>query len=148
MTTILRSIYTRYMCLYEKYFSDIDALDDDEIARFRKYHEETMSLVKYYYMDIPLDTCMAISEFDNEYSAKLPGSNWHNCLLGAYEDFRENSENRYKGEAYLKAEFTKQALADFYEVMNMIFREDFGTGSQTANNLLNGFSGLLFGGEQ
>ena len=24
--TILRSVYTRYMCLYEKYFADIDGL--------------------------------------------------------------------------------------------------------------------------
>ena len=34
LATILRGIYTRYMCLYEKYFADIDALNDDTIAIF------------------------------------------------------------------------------------------------------------------
>ena len=49
--TILRSIYTRYMLLYEKYFADIFALDDDKIAELKKYHEETRSLIKYTYME-------------------------------------------------------------------------------------------------
>ena len=53
MATLLRSIYTRYMRLFEGYFADIDALNDTKIAQFRKYHEETCSLVRYYYMDIP-----------------------------------------------------------------------------------------------
>lgn len=30
--TILRGIYNRYMRLYEDYFADIDALNDDKIA--------------------------------------------------------------------------------------------------------------------
>ena len=37
LDTILRSIYTRYMHLFEKYFADIDALNDDRIAELRKY---------------------------------------------------------------------------------------------------------------
>ena len=36
------------MYLYEKYLEDIDALSDDRIAELRAYHEETISLVKYY----------------------------------------------------------------------------------------------------
>ena len=32
LTTILRSIYTRYLRMYEKYFSDIDALNDNTIS--------------------------------------------------------------------------------------------------------------------
>ena len=32
LATILRSIYTRYMRLYEKYFADIDALNDEKVA--------------------------------------------------------------------------------------------------------------------
>ena len=39
--TILRGIYTRYMLLYERYFADIDTLDDDKIAELKKYHEDT-----------------------------------------------------------------------------------------------------------
>lgn len=74
LETILRGIYTRYMRLFEKYFADIDALNDDEIAELRKYHEETGSLVKYYYMDIPLDICIGLKEFENKYSVKLLGS--------------------------------------------------------------------------
>ena len=41
LTTILRGIYTRYMLLYEKYFADIDALNDDEVTALKNYHEET-----------------------------------------------------------------------------------------------------------
>ena len=55
LATILRSVYTRYMHLYEKYFADTDALDDAAIAGLKDYHEETKSLVKYYYMDITWD---------------------------------------------------------------------------------------------
>ena len=60
-TAILRSIYTRYMLLYERYFTDIDALNDDKIAQFKNYHEETISLFKYYYLDIPQDTCLGLT---------------------------------------------------------------------------------------
>ena len=48
LTTILRAIYTRYMNLYERYFADLEALNDDKIQEFKKYHEETRSLIKYY----------------------------------------------------------------------------------------------------
>ena len=47
LATLLRSIYLRYMRLFEGYFADIDALNDTKIAQFRKYHEETCSLVRY-----------------------------------------------------------------------------------------------------
>ena len=52
LPTILRSIYNRYMHLFERYFEDIDVLNDDTIAELKKYHEETRGLVKYYYMDM------------------------------------------------------------------------------------------------
>ena len=51
--TILRGIYTRYVNLYERYFADFDKLNEEKIEAFKKYHEETRSLIKYYYMDIP-----------------------------------------------------------------------------------------------
>ena len=35
LPTILRGIYSRYMNLYEQYFADIDALNDDQIAEFQ-----------------------------------------------------------------------------------------------------------------
>ena len=148
LETILRSLYTRNMRLNEKYFADIDALNDDEIAELRKYHEETMSLVKYYYMDIPLDICAGIKEFENTYSANLLGPEWHEYLFDSYENFRENSRSKNKGEEYLKAEFAKQALAAFYEAMDYVFREGFGTGSQTAKSVVSGITGLLFGKEK
>ncbi len=145
LETILRSIYTRYMRLYEKYFVDIDALNDDEIAELRNYHEETRSLVKYYYMDIPLDVCVGIKEFENKYSANLLGSEWHEYLFDSYEEFKKQSDSWNKSEEYLKAEFAKQALAAFYEAMDYVFRDGFGTGSQTAKNVVSGITGLLFG---
>lgn len=143
--TILRSIYTRYMRLYEKYFADIEALNDDEIAGLKNYHEETRSLIKYFYMDIPQDICTGIKEFENKYSANLLGSEWHEYLFGSYEEFREQSRIKDKSEEYIKAEFTKQALSDFYDAMDYIFREGFGTDSQTAKSFVSGITGLLFG---
>ena len=52
LPTILRGIYVRYMRLFERYFADIDALDDDKVAELRKYHEETKGLIRHYYMRI------------------------------------------------------------------------------------------------
>ena len=147
LETILRSIYTRYMRLYEKYFADIDALNDDEIAALRQYHEETTSLVRYYYMDIPLDICMGLKEFENKYSANLLGAEWHEYLFGSYKDFKENSRSRNKTDEYLKAAFKKQTLSAFYEAMDYVFRDGFGTGSQTAKKVVSGITGLLFGKE-
>ena len=144
LETILRSIYTRYMRLYEKYFADIDALNNDKIAELRQYHEETKSLVRYYYMDIPLDICMGLREFENKYTVNLLGSEWHDYLFDIYEDFKENSRGKKE---YLKAEFSKQSLAAFYEAMDYVFREGFGTGSQTAKKVVSGITGLLFGKE-
>lgn len=142
--TILRSIYARYMRLYEKYFADIDALNDDEIARLNKYHEETASLVKYYYMDIPMDVCTGIREFESKFSANLLGPKWHDYLFGSYEEFKERSCGN-ESEASLKAEFTKQALESFYEAMEYVFRDGFGTGSNTAKSAVDGITELLFG---
>jgi len=148
LDTILRSLYTRYMCLYEKYFADIDALDNDKIAELRKYHEETKSLVRYYYMDIPMDICTGIKEFEAQYSDKLLGADWHINLFDSYEYFKENSEDKHKNEKCLKADFSKYALSAFYDAMSDVFREGFGTGSQTAKNVVSGLTGLLFGKQE
>ncbi len=143
LATILRGIYTRYVRLYEKYFADIDALNNDKIAEMRKYHEETGRLVRYYYMDIPQDICEGIKEFEKKYSANLLGPEWHEYLFRSYQDFRKKSEAKDK-----KAEFTKQTLASFYDAMDVIFREGFGTGSQTVKDVVSGITGLLFGKEK
>ena len=148
LDTILRSIYTRYMRLYEKYFADIDALNDDKITELRKYHEETKSLVRYYFMDIPVDICTELKDFENQYSDNLLGPEWHEHLFTAYEEFRENGGNRNKSEKSLKADFSKQALNAFYDAMNYVFREGFGTGSQTAKEVVSGITGLLFGKQE
>lgn len=145
LSTILRSIYTRYMRLYEKYFADIDALTDEEIAELRNYHEETGSLVKYYYLDIPQDICLAIREFEDKYSANLLGPEWHKYLSDSYQDFKKKGKNKDKSGEELKAEFTKEALKTFYDCMGYVFRDGFGTGSQTAKNVISGITGLLFG---
>lgn len=145
LTTILRGIYTRYMYMYERYFADIDALNDDVIAELKKYNEETRSLVKYYYMDIPKDTCKAINAFDQEYNAVLLGADWHRRLFECYDEFYEENISTYKNEKRLKAEFSKQVLVFFYETMDSIFREGFGTGSKTVEKVVGGLASLLFG---
>ena len=143
--TILRSIYVRYMHLYEKTLTDIDVLDDHEIAELRKYHEETRSLVKYYYMDIPQDVCTKLHEFDQTFSDNLLGEKWHEFLSGSYKDFAQKNNSANKSEKHLKAEFVKQARTDFYHAMEYIFRDGFGTNSQTVTDVVNGITGLVFG---
>ena len=103
LATILRGVYTRYMRLYEKYFADIEALNDGEIADLKRYHEETGSLMKYYYMDIPKDVCTELKDFDEKYTAKLLGADWHNCLFDSYEAFRVENEDAYPSEKQMKA---------------------------------------------
>ena len=147
LETILRSIYTRYMHLFENYFADLDALNNDKIAELKQYHEETKSLVRYYYLDIPLDICMDIRQFEDKYCAKLLGSDWHDYIAKNYEDFKENSRSTNKSEDYLKAEFTSQALATFYEAMDYVFREGFGTESHAAKTVVGGIRDLFFGKE-
>ena len=143
LATILRAVYARYMNLYEKYFADIDALNDDVIAELNEYHEETKSLVKYYYMDIPEDVCNEMLEFDEKYGSKLLGPDWHTFLFDEYKHFR--GRNWDKSEEWAKAEFKKQVLLGFYETMGSVFRDGFGTGSKHASNFIEGLSGLLFG---
>lgn len=143
--TILRAVYTRYMYLYERYFADIDALNNDRIAELKRYHEETRSLVKYYYMDIPQDICRALHEFEEKYSDLLLGPSWHHYLFKCYADFRDENRNNNISEKDIKAEFTKHAMKVFYESMDYVFRDGFGTGSKTVENAINGISDLLFG---
>ena len=147
--TILRCVYTRYMRLFEKYFADIDALNDDRIAELKQYFEETKSLGKYYYMDIPQEICEGLSMFDDAYIAELLGSNWHKYIFDSYKNFRdENDEDGKKSEERCKAEFTEQVLTAFYETMDSIFREGFGTDSKTGEKVFSGLSDLLFGGKE
>ena len=143
--TILRAVYSRYMSLYEKYFADIDALNNDRIAELKKYHEETLSLVKYYYMDIPQDTCKGLNEFEEKYSDLLLGPGWHQYLFKAYDDFRNENRNSNKSDKEIKAEFSKSAMKEFYECMDYVFREGFGTGSKAVENVVTGIKDLLFG---
>lgn len=143
--TIMRAIYTRYMRLYEKYFADIDALNDNEIARMKNYHEETISLLKYYYMDIPMDVCTELKEFDDKYGNKLLGPGWRKYLDECDEDFRRESRGKYKSEEERKTAFAEEMLEYFYDAMDYIFRTGFGTGSKTAENMVSGIANLFFG---
>ena len=148
LATILRSIYTRYMRLFEEYLDDLDGLNHEKIAEMRKYHEETQSLIKYYYMDIPQDICTKLEEFEDKCTENLLGPSWHQHVADGYLDFCERYENRNKGEKALKAEFKKQALRAFYDTMGYIFRDGFGTDSQTARNVLSGITDLFLGKDQ
>ena len=142
---ILRSIYTRYMYLYENYFADFEALNEEKIAEFRKYHEETKSLINYYYMDIPQDICTSIKTFEENGSCHLLGPVWKKNLYDMYEEFKEKNTEWDDCEAHYKAEFKKEALKEFYEAMEYVFRDGFGTSSKSTEEVLDGLSGLLFG---
>jgi len=145
---ILRSIYARYMNLYEDYVAHFDTLNDDKIAGFKKQHEETKSLIKYYYMDIPEDVCDELGEFEEKSSDILLGRDWKMHLYDAYDEFKEKNDAWGKSEDYYKAEFKKYALKEFYKAMGEIFRDGFGTNSETVRNASEGILGLLFGGKK
>ena len=147
LSTILRGVYLRYMRLYEQYFADIDALNNEKIEELKKYHEETGSLIKYYYMDIPHDICDGIKEFEEKFTGILLGSEWRKHLADGFKEFTLMSKDRGKGEAYLKKAFTKEIMENFYEAIGYVLREGFDTGSKTAQNVISGLSGLLFGKE-
>ena len=63
-----------------------------------------------------------------------------------YEEFKENSDEWDMPEDYYKAAFKKYALKEFYSVMENIFRDGFGTASQTAKDIFSGIKSLIFGG--
>lgn len=142
LTMILRSIYTRYMRLYEEYLSDIGALNDDKIEAFRKYNEETESLIKHYYMDIPHDVCVDLNDFEEEYGANLLGPKWHDYVSEAYKEFSEDNDD--KNESEIKEAFKEHVLKNFYESMDYVFRESFGTESKNAEGVQSMIKGLLF----
>ncbi|SEA05253.1 hypothetical protein SAMN05216349_10453 [Oribacterium sp. KHPX15] len=142
LATILRGIYTRYMHLYEEYFSDIDSLNDDKIAELKKYNEETISLAKHYYLDIPLDVCEDLLDFEKEYGVNLLGPDWHKYLYDAYKEFTEYHDGKNKDEN-MKA-FRAHALENFYESMDSIFRESFGTDSKNAEGAMSVIKSLFF----
>jgi len=143
LPTILRSIYNRYMHLYENYFTDIDALDDKKIAELKEYHKETKELIKYFYLDIPMDTNLDLDKFDKDYTDKLLGSGWHDYLFENYDDFRDLYVNKDKTDKELRAYFADKALEYFYDDMDSIFRDDFGTGSKTAETIFEGLKSLF-----
>ncbi len=143
LITILRGIYIRYMRLFERYFDDIDTLNDEKIAELNKFHEETKSLIKYYYMDIPLDICTVLFEFDKQYSEKLLGSNWRRYLFDSLKKYE--SDRGDKSKEGLKADFENNILTAFYEAMDYIFRDGFGTYSESTKKVEDGLVNLLFG---
>ena len=143
--TILRAIYTRYMRLCEEYFTDIDALNNDKIAEWRKYDEETKSLIRYYHMDIPKDVCDELEKYSTEFSDKLLGPDWHTFVFDSYEAFKEENWDMDKSEEKIKEAFSKQVLKEFYELMDKIFREGFGTESKTDHDTMQTISRFMFG---
>ena len=98
-------------------------------------------------MDIPLDICKGIEEFENKYIDGLLGKEWHKFLFDRYKAFREESRNKDKNEENLKTELARQTLTEFYAAMDYVFRDGFGTGSETVKNLAGMIKGLLFGKE-
>ena len=142
---LLRAIYLRYMHLYETYYSDIDKLNDKKIEQLRKYHEETKSLLKYYYMDIPHDVTLCLIEYDKKYTDNLLGENWSSYLMESREKFRQSIKKNDINEEELKAEYTSLSLEAFYDVADDVFRDDFDTGSKTVEGITGFFRGLVFG---
>ena len=145
LPTVLRAIYYRYMTLFERYFAEMESLNDEKIAELRKYHEETKSLVKYYYMDIPQDVCFDIEEFEEKHTNKILGWGWRGYLDENYQEFVDDHDDDTEiSESGLLAEFKKKNLKAFYDEMEDVFRPGFGTGSRNREGILNELSGMMF----
>ena len=145
LKTLLRAIYTRYMHLFERYFADIDKLNDKKIAEFRKYHEETKSLMKYYYVDIPHDVFLYLSDYDERYVDKLLGTGWKDYLTENFNKFKKNKTKDSDDEKSIKAKFADHCLDDFYESMDDAFRDSFGSHSKTAEGFRGFITTMIFG---
>ena len=61
--------------------------------------------------------------------------------------FVPKNEAENKSAKCLKAEFSEQILKAFYDAMDYIFREGFGTGSKADEQISSGLASLLFGDE-
>jgi hypothetical protein len=96
-------------------------------------------------MDIPQDICHEIHEFEEKVSDKLLGRDWKTHLYDIYEEYKAKNKDWNKKEEDYKAEFPKAAIDAFYEAMESIFRDAFGTNSATAKEFIEGVGGLLFG---
>ena len=145
LPTILRGIYTRYINLYEDYIAEIDKLTDDKIDAYKRQNAETQSLIKYYYMDIPQDVCYELNKFEENVADELLGREWKRGIYDAFEEFKENNDAWNKSDDYYMAEFKKALRKELYKAMENIFRDGFGTHSETAKNIFTGISNLLFG---
>jgi hypothetical protein len=116
------------------------------IAELNQYQEETRSLVKYYYMDIPQEVCDGLRKFDDKYGDKLLGPDWKKTLSDTYKYFR--GKNWSKSEEWVKAEFRKQAMDAFYKAMGSVFRQGFGSDSKVVERVVDGIKGLFFADSQ
>ena len=117
----------------------------DPDARLRAHNSGRGA--KYTRSRLPVEM-VYLEEFEDKCTENLLGPSWHQHVADGYLDFCERYENRNKGEKALKAEFKKQALRAFYDAMGYIFRDGFGTDSQTARNVLSGITDLFLGKDQ
>ena len=142
---ILRSIYLRYLHLFETYFADIDALDDDKIIELKKYHEETRSLIKIFYLDIPMDVFYALGSVDEDDVSKMLSTELKQYVFDSFRNFMLENRDESKSKERFKLEFAQKNLTDFYSSMDTVFRGAFGTTSKTTENAVGWIGKLLFG---
>ena len=90
-----------------------------------------------------MDIHYGLAKFDKDYTDKLLGPDWHDFLFENYEDYKDSHMSEDKTEEEIKAEFEEKALSYFYDDMDYIFRDDFGTGSKTEESLLEGLKNLF-----
>ena len=74
----------------------MDALNEDKIAELKKYHEETESLIKYYYMDIPRISTYPSKHLTTSRSQNSSGLTGVNTSLTAIRNSRLNTRARIK----------------------------------------------------
>ena len=74
-------------------------------------------------MDIPLDICAALIEFDKQYSEKLLGSNWRRYLFDSLEKYK--SDRGDKSKEGLKADFEEKILTAFDDIGYLRDRQNF-----------------------
>ena len=143
--TVMRAVYNRYRCVFEQYIDQIFEMNQSKIDEFNKYHQETNSLIKYYFVDIPMDTCAALAKFEHDVMDYMLGPDWQRVILNGFEEFKRKNKNKYRlaNEETWRKKFKEELLSMFYVSMESAFRVSFESGSKAAEGLMDGLSAIF-----
>ena len=99
-------------------------------------------------MDIPEETGTYLQVFDKEYTVKLLGPDWKKYVSESFQEFISEHKKEAKNEDHLKEMYREEILGAFYDAMNHVFRDGFGTANKTLEKVSKGLLSILFGDDK